>query len=51
LQGHVSLPQQLILCDRRLLIQPDGERYVTLDVVAAFSYYMSKFKIETNICS
>jgi hypothetical protein len=41
-------PQQPILRDRRPLIRPDGERYVTLDVVAAFSYYMFKFIIETN---
>jgi hypothetical protein len=26
------------------LIRPEGKRYVTLDVVAASSYYMFKFK-------
>jgi hypothetical protein len=30
LQGPVSLPQRLILRDRRPLIRPDGERHVTL---------------------
>ena len=30
LQGPVSLPQRPILRDRRPLIRPDGERYVTL---------------------
>jgi hypothetical protein len=38
-----------ILHDRRPLIRPKGESYVTLDVVAASSYYMIKFKIETNM--
>jgi hypothetical protein len=30
LQGPASLPQRPILRDRRPLIRPDGERYVTL---------------------
>jgi hypothetical protein len=46
-----SLPQRPILHDMRFLIRPDGERYITLDVVAAFSYYMFKFIIETNTFS
>jgi hypothetical protein len=45
----VSLPQRPILRDRLPLIRLDGERYAALDVVSAFSYYMIKFKIETNI--
>jgi hypothetical protein len=44
----VSLPQQPILCDRRLMIRPEGEKYVTLDILTASSYYMFKFKIEDN---
>jgi len=48
LRGPASLLQCSILHDRHLLIRSDGERYVTLDVVAASSYYMFKFKIETN---
>jgi hypothetical protein len=36
---------------RLYMIRPNGERYVTLDVVAAFSYYMFKFIIETNTFS
>jgi hypothetical protein len=51
LQGPMSLPQRPILRDRCPLIQPDGERYVTLDVVVAFSYHMFKFIIETNTFS
>jgi hypothetical protein len=45
LRGPVSLPQCPILLDRRPLIRPDGERHVTLDVVAACSYYVFKFII------
>jgi hypothetical protein len=30
LRGPVSLPQRPVLWDRRPLIRPDGERYVTL---------------------
>jgi hypothetical protein len=48
LRGPASLPQRPILRDRHPLIRPDGERYVTLDVVVASSYYMFKFNIETN---
>jgi hypothetical protein len=48
LQGPASLPQRPILRDRRPMIRLDGERHVTLDVVAAFSYYVFKFIIETN---
>jgi hypothetical protein len=51
LRGPTSLPRRPILHDRRPLIWPDGERHVTLDVVAAFSYYVFKFIIETNIFS
>jgi hypothetical protein len=50
LQGPASLPQRSILRDRRPLIRSEGERYVTLDVLAA-SYYMFKFKIKTNMFS
>jgi hypothetical protein len=48
LRGPASLPQRLILSGRCLLIQPNGEMYVTLDVVASSSYYTFKFKIKTN---
>jgi hypothetical protein len=48
LRGHTSLPQRPILLDKHSLIQQDGESYVTLDVVVAFSYYMFKFIIEIN---
>ena len=37
LHGPVILPQQPILREECPLIQPDGERYVTLDVAAASS--------------
>jgi hypothetical protein len=45
LQGPVSLLQRPILRERRSLIRPDGERRVTLDVLAACSYYVFKFII------
>jgi hypothetical protein len=48
LQGPASLPQQSILRDMCQLIRSDGERYVTLDVIAASSCYMFNFKIKTN---
>jgi hypothetical protein len=51
LQGPTSLPLRPILRDRRPLIRPEGESYITLDVVAASSYYFFKFKIETNTFS
>jgi hypothetical protein len=38
LRGPTSLPQCPILRDRRPLIQPNGERHVTLDVLTACSY-------------
>jgi hypothetical protein len=40
-----------IICDMWPLIRPNEERHVTLDVVAAFSYYVFKFTIETNTFS
>jgi hypothetical protein len=51
LRGPASLPQRPILRDRRPLIRPEGEMYVTVDVVVASSYYMFKFIIETNTFS
>jgi hypothetical protein len=39
----VSLPQHPILHDMRPLIRPDGQRHITLDVLAACSYYVFKF--------
>jgi hypothetical protein len=33
------------------ILRPDEERYVTLDVIAAFLYYMFKFIIEINTFS
>ena len=48
LRGPTSLPHRSILRDRHSLIRLDGERYVNLDVVAASSYYMFRFKMETN---
>jgi hypothetical protein len=45
LRGPASLPHHPILRDRRRLIRPDGERYVTLDMLAACSYYVFKFII------
>jgi hypothetical protein len=35
LRGPMSLPQRPILRDRRPQIRPDGERHITLDVLAA----------------
>jgi hypothetical protein len=51
LRDTTSLSQRPILHDRRPLIRPDGERYATLDVVAAYLYYMFKFIIKTNTFS
>ena len=45
LQGPVSLLQRPILRERRSLIRPDEERHVTLDVLAACSYYVFNFII------
>jgi hypothetical protein len=45
LRGPASLPQCPILYDRRPLIRSDGKRHVTLDVLAACSYYVFKFLI------
>jgi hypothetical protein len=47
----VSLPQRPILRDRCPMIRPEGEKYVTLDVLTVSSYYMFKFKIEDNTFS
>jgi hypothetical protein len=45
LQGLMSLLQHPILRERRSLIRPDGERHVTLDILAACSYYVFNFII------
>jgi hypothetical protein len=45
LRGPASLPKRHIVCDRRPLIRPDGKRFVALDVVAPFLYYMFEFII------
>jgi hypothetical protein len=47
LRGLVSLPQRPILHDRQPLIRPDGERHITLDVLASCSYYV--LKISTTL--
>jgi hypothetical protein len=44
LRGPTSLPQRPILRDRRPLIRPDGERYVTL-CSSSCSYYVFKIII------
>jgi hypothetical protein len=51
LQGPTILPQRPILSDMRPLNRTDGEKYATLVVVAAFSYYIFKFIIESNTFS
>jgi hypothetical protein len=51
LRGPTSLPWRPILRDTRPMIRPEGERYATLDILNASSYYMFKFKIEANIFS
>jgi hypothetical protein len=51
LRGPTSLPRRPILRDRRPMIRPERERYATLVVLTASSYYMFKFKIEANTFS
>jgi hypothetical protein len=46
LRGPASLPQRPILWDRRPLIRPDGERYVTLCSSFLFILYVQNHNIK-----